>query len=111
MNIAEISEAKIYDINEGFIEALKRSEAEWSRIKKDAETSRRYWLTASVGLPLVQHEVSIISLIGFAFWFRNSLKEEENKLDFFRNTNPLSVYVDLKHKDDGFFSILKNCIF
>lgn len=111
IDVAKISELKIAELNERLLDSIKSSEAEWQNIKDRAENARRYWFTASVGIPIIQHEATIATLIGSALWFLNSIKGENIDLKHYRATNPMSVFIDLKHKDEGFFSDLKNCLF
>jgi hypothetical protein len=91
--------------------ALKKADAEWNFIKKDAQNKRMYWAASTVGLPIIFNDVSILPLIlGSSFWLGANIREERLKTTKFKLTNPLSVYVDLKNKEPNFFSELRNCI-
>jgi len=112
MSADELKEQKIAELNDGFVDSLKKAEAEWDYIKKDAQNKRMYWGASTVGLPVIFNDVSILPLmLGSAFWLGANIREEKLKLNKFKLTNPLSVYVDLKNREPNFFSELKNCIF
>ncbi len=111
MTAEELSGQKLIELNDGFIDALRKADAEWAFIKKDAQNKRIYWAASTIGLPVIFNEVSIIPLLlGSTLWLGSNIREEKLKTTKFRGTNPLSVYVDLKHKEPDFFSELKNCI-
>lgn len=109
----EFDENKLIELNGGFIEELKKAEAEWSFIKKAALNNRRYWAASTLGLPVVFNEVSILPFVlghSILLLGKNIYDEKLNE-NRFKTSCPLSVYVDLKHIEPGFFSELKNCIF
>lgn len=112
MSAEELKGQKLVELNDGFIDALKKADAEWNFIKKDAQNKRMYWAASTVGLPIILNDVSILPLIlGSSLWLGANIREEKLKTTKFKLTNPLSVYVDLKNKEPNFFSELKNCIF
>lgn len=103
---------KIRDLHEAFIEELKKSEAEWKDIKKQADISRKYWLVANIGMPIIQNEISLLPLaFGSLAWLYSNEKSYRQKESILRQKNPISVFVDLKNQEQNFFSILKNCLF
>lgn len=107
----DLTDLKIKDLNEGFTEELKKSEAEWKDIKKQAELSRKYWLVTSVGVPLIKNDISILPLaIGSLAWLYHNEKSNQQKKNLMRQKNPISVFVDLKNQNQNFFSIFKNCL-
>ena len=111
IKIEDFSESKIRLIQEGFMEELKKAEAEWELIKKQAELSRKYWLTANVGVPFLTNEFSILPLaIGSLTWLFMNEKSTKAKQKLFRAKNSISVYVDLKNKRENFMTELRNCI-
>ena len=111
LKVEDFSESKIRLIQEGFLEELKKSEAEWNSIKKQAELSRKYWLTANVGTPFLTNEFSILPLaIGSLAWLFMNEKSAKEKQKLFVSKNPISVYVDLKNKRENFMTELRNCI-
>jgi hypothetical protein len=111
MSAEELEGQKLLELNDGFIDALKKADAEWNFIKKDAQNKRMYWAASTVGLPIIFNDVSILPLIlGSSFWLGANIREERLKTTKFKLTNPLSVYVDLKNKEPNFFSELRNCI-
>lgn len=109
----KINEDFLIELNEEFIEEVKKADAEWDFIKKDAQSKRAYWAGSSViGSPIILNETTLLPLIlGSAFWLGNNLRNEKLNIKKFKKSNPLSVYVDLKHQQPSFFSELKNCIF
>jgi hypothetical protein len=111
---SSLSDFKMKELNDHLLDAIRSSDAEWNIIEKEAEQKRKFWAitsAASLGTPIVLHEVSIISmLVGVAAWMGNSIKNEKIKKEGFRQGNALSVYVDLKHKNEGFFSDIKSCL-
>lgn len=111
INPQNLTDLKIKDLNEAFIEELKKSEAEWKDIKKQAELSRKYWLVANVGIPIIKNDISILPLaIGSLAWLYQNEKSNQQKKNLMRQKNPISVFVDLKNQNQNFFSILKNCL-
>lgn len=109
----DLDENLLQELNEGFIEELKKADAEWSFIKKKAKNQRAYWGACStIGIPIIHNEFSLIPLLlSSAFWLGNNIRNEKLNLNKFKTINPLSVYVDLKHQEPSFFSELKNCIY
>ena len=111
IKVEDFSETKLKLIQEGFIEEIKKAEAEWKSIKKQADLSRKYWLTANVGVPFLTNEVSILPLaIGSLAWLFMNEKSAIKKRKLFKAKNPISVYVDLKNKRENFMTELRNCI-
>ncbi|MFY0607668.1 MAG: hypothetical protein JXR10_13205 [Cyclobacteriaceae bacterium] len=111
-NPDDISEAKLKDLFDSFNEEIRKSEAEWLSIKKEAATARAYWTATSIGIPAVTNELSLFPILAAStglYWWKR-LKDEANKTDHYRIKNPVSVFVDLKNQKQGFFSELKNCI-
>lgn len=112
IQLNELDENKFKELNEGFIEEIKKADAEWTFIKKDAQNKRMYWAASTIGLPVIFNEVSILPLIlGSSLWLGKNIRDEKLSEGKYRSSNPLSVYVDLKHKEPTFFSEIKNCIF
>ena len=111
LKIEDFSESKIKLIQEGFLEEIKKAEAEWTTIKKQAEISRKYWLGANVGLPFLTNEFSILPMaVGSIAWLYMNEKSAKNKQKLFEAKNPISVYVNLKNKRENFFTELRNCV-
>lgn len=110
IKINGIDESKIKFIHEGFIEEIKKSEAEWKSIKQQASLARKYWLSANVGIPFLTNEISILPLaLGSMAWLFMNEKSTKEKQSFYRIKNPISVYVDLKNKKQNFKTEFKNC--
>lgn len=112
LSIENLSENKIAFLQEGFFEAIKKAEAEWIEIKKQAEYARKYWLTANAGVPLIfNNQVSLLPVIAtsLSFLYFNE-KNSNEKMRLQRAKNPISVFVDLKNQRQSFFSILKNSL-
>lgn len=111
-HVKELRDDQLIDLHKNFIEEIKKSEAEWNLIKKEAKSNRVYWAGVSLGIPVIANEISLLPVIaGSALWLGHSFYKEKLKLDNQRVINPMSVFVDLKNKEKGFFSELKNCIF
>ncbi len=111
LNISNIDFKKINLIQEGFVEEIKKSEAEWISIKKQAEISRKYWLSANVGVPFITNDVSILPLaLGSLAWLYMNEKTAIEKVNLYKAKNPISVYVDLKNKKQSFVTDLRNCL-
>ena len=111
MSAEELEGQKLVELNEGFIEALKRADAEWNYIKKEAQKKRRFLAISTIGFPVILNSVSIVPIILVSsLGLYENICEEKLKTAKFKLTNPLSVYVDLKNKESNFFSDLKNCI-
>ncbi len=112
IDIKNIDDTTIRFLQEGFIEEIKKAEAEWKLIKKQAELSRKYWLTANVGIPFITNEISILPMaIGSLAWLYMNEKSASEKTNLYKVKNPISVYVDLKNKRQSFIAQLKNCLF
>ena len=108
----EIDDRTLYELNGKFIEELKKADAEWSYIKKEAQSKRAYWAMTSVAVPVVFNQVSLLPMmILSSAWLTSNIYNEKLKKDKFRQTNSLSVFIDLENKTPNFFSMLKNCIF
>ncbi|MDV4043698.1 hypothetical protein CMT37_12825 [Elizabethkingia anophelis] len=106
-----LTDLRIKDLNESFTEEVKKAEAEWKDIKKQAESFRKYWLVANVGVPLIKNDISLLPLaIGSLAWLYNNEKSNQQKKNLMRQKNPISVFVDLKNQNQNFFSIFKNCL-
>ncbi len=111
ININDINESHYRDLNEGFIEELKKAESEWTTIKKLAENSRKYWLSANLGIPFIQNELTLFPLIAGSFtWLYYNEKSNKAKMKNFKVQNPISIYVDLKNQRQSFLTEIKNCI-
>lgn len=110
--IENFNPQKLKFIQEGFIEELNKAESEWKLIKKQAELARTQWLTTNLGLPIITNETSILPLaIGSIAWlYKNEIGARE-QLKNYRQKVPISVFVDLKNKEQNFFTELRNCIF
>ncbi|MBO0947238.1 hypothetical protein [Fibrella forsythiae] len=118
MDVDKMSETKIKFIQEGFVDEVRKAEAEWKEIERQASIDRHYWAVTSAvaAAPIIaQGTASIISLAvasaTTAAWVYKSFSsvKEKNKLQ--RIKNPVSVFVEAKNKNQGYFSALKNCIF
>jgi hypothetical protein len=111
ININELDQQKIKFLQEGFIEELKKANSEWDLITKQAKTSRQYWASANLGLPLITNEISILPMaIGSLAWLYKNEMLAKNKKENFRNQRPISVYLDLKNNKQKFLTELKNCV-
>jgi hypothetical protein len=112
LDIKDFSESKVKLIQEGFIEEIKKSEAEWLSIKKQAELKRKYWLSANVGIPfMTTNEISFLPLaLGSLAWLFMNEKSSAEQIKLHKLKNPISVYVDLKNKRENFMTELRNCI-
>ncbi len=112
IDINELSESKIKFIQEGFLEEIKKAEGEWKTITKQVELSRKQWLSANVGLPIIMNEFSIVPLaIGSISWLYNNEKKAKLNMENYKLKNPISVYVDLKNQRQDFFTEFRNCLF
>ena len=110
-NVSELTDSKMRDLHGEFKEEIKMAEAEWKEIRKQAEISRKYWIAANIGVPLVTNEISFLPLaIGSAIWLYSNERSTSEKMKLQRQKNPVSVFVDLKNQKQGFFSIFKNCL-
>lgn len=110
LSIDKITESKIRDLQEGFIEEIKKAEAEWKDIRKQAELSRKFWFSTNIGLPLITNEISFLPLaIGSIAWLYSNEQTTLQKEKTQRLKNPISVFVDLKNQKQDFFTVLKNC--
>ena len=111
-SIENFSEDKFKYLYEGFLHEVKKAESEWSIIKKEGETARKYWIGANALLPTVTtNEMHILPLaLASGLAIANSFRTQKQKQILQRAQNPISVYVDLKNKQQGFFSQIKNCI-
>lgn len=111
IDIENLNPQKLKFIQEGFIEELKKAESEWLLIKKQAENSRKQWLTANIGVPIITNQVSFLPMaIGSLAWLYMNEKNAIEKLKNYRVKTPTSVFIDLKNKEQSFFTELKNCI-
>lgn len=116
IDISKLSEQKMKDLHESFLEEVKKSEAEWKLIGKQAEIARTHWaatsIAGSVGVPIVTNNISLIPIaIGSAAWWYQNERNRSEGEKLFRVKNPISVFVDLRNQKQNYFSILKNCIF
>lgn len=110
-NIENLNPQKLKFIQEGFVEELNKAESEWNLIKKQAELSRKQWLTANVGIPIITNQISFLPMaIGSLAWLYMNENGAKEKLKNYRIKTPISVFVDLKNKEQNFFTELKNCI-
>ncbi len=112
IDINNLSESKIKFVQEGFIEEVKKAEGEWKSIKQQADISRKYWLSANVGLPIILNEFSILPIaLGSIAWLYNNEKKAKIKMDQYKLKNPISAYIDLKNQRQDFLTEFRNCIF
>lgn len=115
VKIEELSDGKIRDLQDSFLEEIKIAEAEWLDIKKQAEINRKHWIASTfVGLPSVMttNQVSILPLLGLsAAWLYKNERSKYEKEKLHRVKNPISVFVDLNNRRQNSFTIFKNCIF
>ena len=80
LDIKDITDGKIRELNEQLINAQRSSEADWQKIKNEAENQRRNWALASLALPLIQYETIILPILGSAFaGLAYSVKRRKNK--------------------------------
>ncbi|MEJ6981582.1 hypothetical protein WG906_14035 [Pedobacter sp. P351] len=108
----DISESKIRDFKDSFIEEVKTADAEWKEIGRQAEIARKSWLVTSLSAPIVVNQMSILPIIaGSAAWLYKNERSRIAKEELQRAKNPISVFVDLKHQKQNFFTTLKNCLF
>lgn len=108
----EIDDKTLYELNGNFIEELKKADAEWNYIKKEAQSKRAYWAITSVGVPIVFNQMSLLPMILLSSaWITSDIYNEKIKQNKFRQTNSLSVFIDLENTTPNFFSMLKNCVF
>ncbi len=111
MTIDNLSESKIRIIQDGFLESIKKAESEWVEIKKQADNSRKKWMMANVGIPLINNEITLMPLIiGSLAWLYYNEKGVKDKQKAQRIKNPTSVFIDLKNQDQTFFTVLKNSL-
>ncbi len=111
IDIKELTESKFRDLHDCFKEEIKRADAEWSQIQKQATTARAYWFATSVGVPIVTNEMSLIPLaLTSAAWLIQNESTHNRSQQLFRKTQPISMFIDLKNKRQTFFSELKNCL-
>lgn len=111
VDIKDLSDLKFRDLHESFIEEIRKADAEWSQIQKQAKTARAYWLTTSVGVPIITNEISIVPLVvGSAAWLLQNETTHSHNKQLFRKTKPISMFIDLKNQKQTFFSELKNCL-
>jgi len=109
----DISESRLKDLSDSFIEEIKTAETEWQTIKREAEVNRKNWLmTSGVLLPTVMsNDISIFPvLVGAAGWFYKNEQTRLDKQKLQKVKNPISVFVDLKNQKQSYFSMLKNCL-
>lgn len=108
---SELNERKMRELNEGFMEEIRKSDAEWTYIKNSAKNKRYYLLASTVGIPIIFNQLSLLPLLlGSSCWLAKNISDEKLSLKKFRDTNPLSVYIDMQRKEPYFYSILKNCV-
>jgi hypothetical protein len=111
IDIENLNPQKLKFIQEGFVEELKKAESEWLLIKKQAEISRKQWLTANIGIPIITNQVSFLPMaVGSLAWLYMNEKSAKEKLKNYRIKTPTSVFIDLKNREQSFFTELKNCI-
>lgn len=111
IKIDNLSELKMKELQEGFMEEIKKAEAEWNDIQRVADLSRKNWLVANLGIPIIKNDISLLPLaVGSLFWMYNNEKVTSQKETLQRQKNPISVFVDLKNQRQNFFSILANCL-
>ena len=113
LKVEDLSEGKIRDLQDSFMDEIKVAEAEWIDIKKQAEINRKHWFVTSgiAATPIVVNEISIWPmLIGSAAWLYKNEKSRIEKEKLQRLKNPISVFVDLKNQPQNYFTMLKNCL-
>lgn len=109
----DITESRMRDLHDSFIEEVKTAEAEWKEIKRQAEINRKHWLISSAAASnfVAVNEMSIWPMIaGSALWLYKNEASKLEKQKLQRSKNAISVFVDLKNQRQHFFSQLKNCI-
>jgi hypothetical protein len=111
IKIENLSESKVKELQEGFIEEVKNAEAEWMDIRKQAELSKKYWFMANLGIPYIENNLSMIPIaLGSIAWLYTTEKATLQKEKLHRQKNSVSVFVDLKNQKQSFFTTLKNSI-
>lgn len=109
--VENLNESKIRIIQEGFLDSIKKADSEWIEIKKQAEISRKKWMMANVGIPLINNEISLMPLvIGSLAWLYLNEKGVKDKQKAQRIKNPTTVFIDLKNQEQTFFAVLKNSL-
>lgn len=100
--LEDITEARMRDLHDSFIEEVRTAESEWNDIKKQAEIARKHWLATTIGIPIVINEISVLPLaIGSAAWLYKNETSRFEKEKLQRVKNPISVFVDLKNQRQG----------
>lgn len=112
ISVENFSEVKMRDLQEEFVDELRRAENEWINIKKQADISRKQWILANSAIPYINNEITFLPLIASSLgWLYYNEKVNKQNIIMHKINNPISVFVDLKNQRQGFFSELKNCIF
>jgi hypothetical protein len=111
LKVDEISERKMQDLHDSFLEEIKIAEGEWKEIRKQADIARKHWFATSVGVPVMINDISILPLLAASgAWLYKNERSRIEKEKLQRIKNPVSVFVDLKNQRQSYFSMLKNCI-
>ncbi len=119
IDINNLNMQNIRVIQEGFLEEVRRADADWNYISKKAEIWRKEWFLKSVsaiGGSVAACNVSFLPLISTSVlslgYLAANITKVSSEQDRFRIKNPMSVYVDLKNDTRShFFTELKNCVF
>ncbi|MDR3694131.1 hypothetical protein [Mucilaginibacter sp.] len=111
-SIDKISETKISYLYEGFVDEIKKAQTEWNSIKKESEIVKQHLTISAAAIPImITNPISIIPIAlttgNFLIGNIRSTKEKQNT---FRVKNPVSVFVDVQNREEGFFAQLKNCV-
>lgn len=104
-----IKETDILALNDNFKEAVKSSETEWEKINSDAKKHNILGAVATAFITeptsIIVPAISLATSIGISEYFK------QKGIKRYRNSNPFSVYVDLKNKKPSFLTDIKKCIF
>ena len=108
----KISETKISCLYEGFVDEIKRAQTEWNSIKKESEIIKQHLAISAAAIPImITNPISIIPIaLTTGNLLMGNIRTTQEKQNTFRVKNPVSVFVDVQNKEEGFFAQLKNCI-
>lgn len=108
----KVRDDQILAMNDKFKYEVEKSENEWQKILDDAQKNNWLAITGTSVISLLLDPTKIIvPAIGIPSSIAINEFFKKRKLRRYRNSDPYSVYVDLKNQQPDFFSDLKNCIF
>ncbi|MBD1364422.1 hypothetical protein IDJ77_11440 [Mucilaginibacter sp. ZT4R22] len=112
LQINQIDEKKVGYLYESFKDEIRKTESEWTAIKKESSIIRQHLTISAAVIPvMVAQPVSILPLaLITGNILVNSLRTAGAKQSAFKVKNPISVFIDAKHKPEGFFANLRSCI-